>query len=110
MAGTHDPEVLAELARGGLRAKLPALREALEGHVRTEYDGLMIAQVLAHIDFLDESVATLSARIEQVIALFSPKVQLLCTIPGVQQRTAEAITAEIGVDMTRFASSGHLAS
>jgi transposase len=110
VAGTHDPEVLADLARGRLRAKLPALREALEGHFRTEHHGLMIAQVLAHIDFLDESVATLSARIEEVIAPFWSQVELLCSIPGVQQRTAEAIIAEIGVDMTRFATAGHLAS
>jgi transposase len=110
VAGSHDPQVLADLARGRLRAKLPALREALEGHFRTEHHGLMIAQVLAHIDFLDESVATLTARIEEVIAPFSTKVQLLCTIPGVQQRTAEVIIAEIGVDMSRFPTSDHLAS
>lgn len=110
VAGTHDPEVLAELARGRLRAKLGELREALEGHFRTEHHGLMIAQVLAHIDFLDESVATLSARVEEVIAPFATQVALLTTIPGVQQRTAEAIIAEIGVDMTRFPTSGHLAS
>jgi transposase len=110
VAGTRDPEVLADLARGRLRAKLPALREALEGHFRTEHHGLMIAQVLAHVDFLDESVATLSARIEQVIAPFSGQVALLCTIPGVKQRTAEAIIAEIGADMSRFPSAAHLAS
>lgn len=110
VAGGHDPAALADLARGRLRAKLPALREALEGHFRTEHHGLMIAQVLAHVDFLDESVAALSERIEEVIAPFSPKVELLCTIPGVAQRTAEVIIAEIGVDMTRFATSGHLAS
>jgi transposase len=110
VAGSHDPQVLADLARGRLRAKLPALREALEGHFRTEHHGLMIAQVLAHIDFLDESVATLTARIEEVIAPFSTKVQLLCTIPGVQQRTAEVIIAEIGVDMSHFPTSDHLAS
>jgi transposase len=110
VAGTHDPDVLAALARGRLRAKLPALREALEGHFRTEHHGLMIAHVLAHIDFLDESVATLSARIEDVIAPFSDQVALLCTIPGVKQRTAEAIIAEIGVDMTRFPTAAHLAS
>jgi transposase len=110
VSGTHDPEVLADLARGRLRAKLPALREALEGHFRTEHHGLMIAQVLAHIDFLDESVATLSARVDEVIAPFSPQVELLCTTPGVARRSAEAIIAEIGVDMTRFPTSAHLAS
>ncbi len=110
VSGTHDPEVLADLARGRLRAKLPALREALDGHFRTEHHGLMIAQVLAHIDFLDESVAALSARIQEVVAPFSQQLQLLMTIPGVKQRTAETIIAEIGVDMSRFPTSGHLAS
>lgn len=51
-------------ARGRLRAKLPALRDALKGHFRTRHHGVMIAQVLARIDLLDESVAALSARIE----------------------------------------------
>jgi transposase len=86
------------------------LREALDGHFRTEHHGLMIAQVLSHVDFLDESVAALSARVEQVIAPFSEQVALLCTIPGVARRTAEAIIAEIGVDMARFPTSAHLAS
>lgn len=66
----------------------------------------MIAQVLAHV----ESVAALSARIEEVVAPFCQQLQLLMTIPGVKQRTAEAIIAEIGVDMSRFPTSAHLAS
>jgi transposase len=110
IAGTHDPEVLAELAKGRLRAKLPALREALAGRFRTEHHGLLIAQILAHIDYLDEAVALLSARIEQVIAPFSQQVTLLATIPGVERRTAEVLVAEIGADMGQFPSAAHLAS
>jgi hypothetical protein len=68
VAGTHAPEVLAALAKGRLRTKLPALREALAGRFRTDHHGLLVAQILAHIDYLDQTIAVLSARIEQVIA------------------------------------------
>jgi transposase len=84
IAGTHDPEVLAELAKGRLRRKLPALREALEGRFRSDHHGLLVAQILAHIDYLDETIATLSERIEQVIAPFSTQRELLETIPGIR--------------------------
>ena len=98
--GTTDPEVLAELAKGRLRAKLPALKEALEGRF-DHLHALWIGAILAHIDFLDEQIDRLSDAIEEQIAPFEAAVELLCTIPGVQRRTAEVIIAEIGVDMTR---------
>jgi transposase len=110
VAGTHDPEVLAALAKGRLRTKLPALREALAGRFRTDHHGLLVAQILAHIDFLDETIAVLSARISQVIAPFAEQVALLDTIPGVDQRAAEVIVAEIGPDMGQFPTAAHLAS
>src|SRR5437667_3260878 len=110
VAGTHDPEVLAELACGPLRAKLPALREALAGRFRSEHHGLLVAQILAHIDYLDEAIATLSARIEEAIAPFSRERELLETIPGVARLGAEVLIAELGVDMSVFPSSAHLAS
>jgi transposase len=109
ISGTHDPELLAELARGRLRAKLPALREALEGRF-SGHHALLVSQILAHVDFLDESIATLSARVEELVAPFADKVELLCTIPGVSRRTAECLIAEIGPDMERFPSHRHLAS
>jgi transposase len=109
VAGTTDPHVLADLARGQLRNKLPALREALEGRFDSEH-ALVVGQILAHIDFLDESIERLSAAIEEQIAPFAAAVELLCTIPGVQRRAAEVIIAETGGDMTAFASAGHLAS
>src|SRR4029453_4141592 len=77
VAGTHDPEGLAALAKGRLPGKLPALREALAGRFRTEHHGLLVAQILAHIDYLDETIAVLSARIEQVIAPYAEQVALL---------------------------------
>jgi transposase len=110
VAGTHDPEMLAELARGRLRQKLPALQEALTGRFRGEHHGLLVSQILAHIDYLDETIATLSARIEQVIAPFSRERELLQTIPGVARLGAEVLIAEIGVDMSVFPSDAHLAS
>jgi transposase len=107
--GTTDPAVLAELAKGKLRKKLPALREALEGRFDAEH-GIVVSAILAHIDFLDEHIDGLSEAIEEQIRPFAPAVELLCTIPGVQQRTAEVIVAEVGADMSIFPSAGHLAS
>jgi transposase len=110
VAGTHDPEVLAALAKGRLRTKLPALREALAGRLRTDHHGLLVAQILAHVDYLDQTIAVLSARIQQLIAPYAAKVALLDTIPGVDQRAAEVIVAEIGTDMGQFPTAAHLAS
>jgi transposase len=107
--GTTDPVVLADLARGLLRKKLPALREALEGRFESEH-ALSVSQILAHLDFLDEAIARLSAEIEERMAPFARQRDLLMTIPGVRQRTAEVLIAEIGVDMSMFPTPKHLAS
>jgi len=109
VAGTSDPEVLSELARGRLRAKIPALREALVGRFDTQH-ALVVSAILAHLDFLDEQVALLSEAIEEQLAPFASAVELLSTIPGVGRRTAETVLAEIGPDMSRFPSARHLAS
>jgi transposase len=109
VSGTHDPVVLAELAKGRLRAKLPALREALEGRFRTHH-ATLVARILAHVDYLDEAIAGLSGEVEQVIAPFAAQLALLDTIPGVDRRAAEVVLAEIGPDMSRFPTAGHLAS
>ncbi|HEX2727254.1 MAG TPA: IS110 family transposase [Beijerinckiaceae bacterium] len=110
VAGTTDPEVLADLARGQLRKKLPALRQALEGRFGAKH-ALIVGQILAHIDFLDEAIDRLSAAIEEQLGPFGQaQVDLLCTIPGIQRRAAEVIIAETGADMTKFQTAGHLAS
>jgi transposase len=109
VSGTHDPAVLAELAKGRLRAKLPALREALEGRFRAHH-ALLLGELLAHLDYLDEAIQRLSNEAARVVAPFSPLLALLITIPGVSQRTAEVILAEIGTDMGQFPTAGHLAS
>jgi transposase len=109
IAGETDPEVLAQFARGRMRSKIDQLREALQGRF-SEHHALIVAQMLARIDHADATIDALSVRIGEVIAPFEHQVELLCTIPGVKRRTAEVIIAEIGVDMSRFPSSAHLAS
>jgi transposase len=101
--------VLAELARGQLRKKIPALREALEGRFDNEH-ALIVGQILAHIDFLDQAIERLSDAIEQQIAPFARQRELLMTIPGAKRRSAEVLIAEIGVDISAFATAKHLAS
>src|SRR5215218_6007219 len=107
--GESDPEALAELAKGELRTKLPALRLALEGRFRAHH-ALLVSQLLSHIEYLDETIASLSAEIEERLRPFESKRELLCTIPGVAERTAEVILAEFGPDMERFPSHRHAAS
>jgi transposase len=107
--GTTDSEVLAELARGKLRAKLPALRQALRGRFRAHH-AFLVSQLLAHLDYLDEAIMTLSEQIEEVIVPFADELARLDTIHGVARRTAEVLIAELGVDMNQFPSDRHLAS
>jgi transposase len=109
IAGTHDPDILAELARGRLRQKLPALRKALTGWFSPTHR-IIVGELLAHLEYLDESIGRLSDDITAMIAPFVAEIDLLDTIPGVNRRTAEAVLAEIGPDMSRFPSSGNLAS
>jgi len=85
------------------------LQEALEGRV-ARHHRLLVAELLAHLDYLDEAIERLSVEVARVVAPYSPLLALLCTIPGVDKRTAEVILAEIGTDMGRFSSAGHLAS
>jgi len=109
VAGTTDPEVLAELAKGRLREKIPALREALVGRFEAHH-ALVIGAILAHLDFLDEQISQLSAAIEEQLGPFAVGVELAKSLTGVARRTAEVMIAEIGVDMSVFPTAGHLAS
>ena len=101
VGGTTDPEVLADLARGRLRKKRTALRQALAGRFRTHH-GLLVSQIRAHLDFLDAAIDSLSAQIDTLLASFTAEMARLDTIPGVDKRTAEVLIAEIGVDMSVF--------
>lgn len=107
--GTTDAEVLAELARGRLRAKLPQLRRALVGRFRSHH-AFLASEILSLVDAMEESVERVSQQIDEVLRPFAEQVKRLATIPGVSHRTAEVLVAEIGVDMSRFPSARHLAS
>jgi len=107
--GMTDPAAIADLARGRLRGKLPALRQALQGRFRPHH-AFLLEQILAKIDFLEEVIAACSTRIAEQFLPFAAPMQRLQTIPGVKQRTAEVIVAETGADMSRFPSDGHLCS
>ena len=107
--GTTDPAVLAELAKGKLRKKLPALRQALAGRFRSQH-GFLLGQILAKIDFLEETIATLTEEIDRLVAPFEPMLANLDTIPGVDRKGAITILAETSGEMSRFATAGHLCS
>ncbi|MDI7277802.1 MAG: IS110 family transposase [Anaerolineae bacterium] len=109
LAGNTDPELLADLAKGKLRKKRDKLEQALAGRV-SDHHRLLLMTHLEIADDLDEAIHRLSAAIEEKLRPFEEEVARLDTIPGVGQRIAEIIIAEIGLDMTRFATSGHLAS
>jgi transposase len=107
IAGEHDPEVLAQMARKRMRAKIPALEEALSGHFGPHH-AVVCRQILDHIDFLDRSIASLTAEIAERMHPFEVAVSLLVSVPGIGRATAEVIVAETGADMSRFPSPGHL--
>jgi transposase len=109
VAGTTDPTVLAELARGKLRAKLPALRRALQGRFRRHH-AFLVEPILAKIDFLDETLDRITAELDARLVPFAPMLANLDTIPGVNRTTAVSIIAETGGDMARFPTAGHLCS
>lgn len=131
-AGATDPQALAELAKGRLRNKLKELEAALSGTV-AEHQRFILAQQLGHIDFLDEQIEALSQEISRQLERMSQPptdedgagptepgaapplswneaVALLDTIPGVDQRIAEVILAEVGLDMSQFTTADDLAS
>jgi transposase len=109
VAGERDPGVLAELARGRLRAKLPQLRQALRGRF-SDHHGLLVGLALGHLEHLEGAIATLDTEVDQVLAPFARARDQLATITGVGKRAAETIIAEIGTDMAVFPTAGHLAS
>jgi len=110
LGGVSDPAALAELAKGRLRAKIPQLREALANRFEITHHGVLVASLLAHIDALDQSLATLDARLEADTEPYGELIQLLCTIPGVGIQTARVLIAECGIEMSVFASAEHLVS
>jgi transposase len=109
IAGRDDPAALAELARGRLREKRPQLRQALRGRV-TEHHRFLLRAAMDQVRQLEDLITRFTARIEEVMGPFSREAERLETIPGVSRRAAEVIVAEIGTDMARFPTAGHLCS
>ena len=109
IAGQRDPHALADLARKTMRAKIGVLRQALTGHF-TDHHAFLLAMMLDRVDALTGQIDQLTSRIEQAIAPLAAQVAQLDEIPGVGVTTAQEILAEIGADMTRFPTPGHLVS
>jgi transposase len=107
--GTPDTAAVAALAQGKLRSKQSALAAALCGQIGA-HQRFLLAQQLAHIEQLEATIAAVCAEIEARLVPFADELDQLQTIPGVGRRTAELLVAEIGADMRRFPSAGHLAS
>jgi transposase len=109
--GEHDPEKLAKLAEGRLRAKIPELELALEGHF-TEHHRFLVEHLLGHLDELERHVEELSSRIAEGLRplLDAARLKRLDAIAGVNRTTIENVIAEIGPDMSQFPDEHHLSS
>lgn len=109
VAGGEDPAGLADLARGQLRHKTADLERALTGRMAA-HQRFMLAEHLALIDALDAQIARVGQEIAARLAPFEAELALLDSIPGIGRWTAEVVLAEIGPDMSRFPTAGHLSS
>ena len=109
VGGERNPKVLAQLARRTLRKKITLLEEAFTGHF-TDHHAFLLGKMLARVDAISGDIAALDARIEEQIAPFAETVARLDEIPGISLVAAHVILAEIGTDMIRFPTAGHLVS
>jgi transposase len=109
IAGERDPKVLAQLARSRMRAKIGQLEEAFNGHF-DEHHRFLLARMLGRIDAIDTDIAAVDDQIEAQLAPFASAAVRLDEIPGIGPVAAAAILAEVGVDMSRFPTPGHLCS
>ncbi len=109
LEGESDPELLADLAKGRLREKRAELVLALQGELKPHHR-FMLTEQLGHIDYLDEAIERLGQEIEEQLRPFEEALVNLDSIPGVNQRIAEIILAEVGGDMDQFKDAAHLAS
>lgn len=109
IAGQRDPYVLAEMAQGKMRVKISVLQEALTGRFRGHH-GWLLRMMLDRVDALTAQVDQLTSRIDEAIAPFARQVAQLDEIPGIGKTGAQELIAEIGVNMARFPTAGHLVS
>jgi transposase len=109
VAGTTPPAALADLAQGRMRAKRSQLEQALTGRM-APHQRFLLAQQLAHVDFLEATIERVSAEIAERLRTSEDAIARLVTIPGVGRRTAEVLVAEVGTDMDQFPTAQHLAS
>lgn len=109
ITGESDPEVLAKLARGRLKDKLPQLEQALKGKI-SAHQRFLLAKQLEHIDFLDKAIDAVSQEVGERLRPFDEDIDRLDTIPGVGRRVGEVIKAELGNDMGRFPTAKHAAA
>jgi transposase len=109
IAGERDPQALAALGDRRLRATPAALAEALQGNF-TAHHASLARLMLTHIDQLSAAIRALDDEVDREMVPFAAERDRLDTIPGVSKRAAEVLIAELGVDMSRFPTPGHLAS
>lgn len=109
IAGERDGAALAGLAKGKLRPKIGALTDAMTGHFGPHH-AVAARQILDHVDFLDASITTLSAQIDERMKPYQAAFNLLLPVPGFDHLVIDTIIAETGADMSRFPSAAHLAS
>jgi transposase len=109
IAGETDPEKLADVTQGRLKSGRNRIIESLRGHV-TKSHRFLLKTHLGLIDALDEAIAEIETEAGEVLEPFRHKAELLTTIPGVGTLAAQSILAEIGIDMSRFPTAGHLIS
>jgi transposase len=109
VAGETRPEQLVELTNPRLKASRSTLLAALEGRV-TAHHRFLLKLHLDQIDALERAIAAVEAEIGVLLEPFRARSELLTTIPGVSETVAQAIVSEIGIDMGRFPTAGHLIS
>ncbi len=109
IAGCTDAPAMADLAKGRLKAKHASLIVALTG-LMGPHQRFLLKELLAHIDELDRHLSALDREIRDRVAAYEDLIALLDSIPGIDRRTAEAILAEIGPDVSRWPDADHLAA
>jgi transposase len=107
IAGERDPAVLAQMAKGRMRAKIGRLEEALAGSFGSHH-AIVCRRIIDHIDFLDHTISELSTEIAVRLVPFEGAVKIITSMPGISQTAAEVIIAETGADISRFPTGGHL--